>query len=217
VFAGETPGIRPDFDWRTATLTLWRLLDDIDTCDDAARENDAAFRSMVRKYAQQRNLVLESLDGYTLSEPLFKTSSPEPAAAPEPEELQGVTLSHDELNYYQNSLVTWILRTRETGDPTNISSIRALWDDESWESIQEKLDCEASTWHVWWMDGVSRYAAIDKSAKAKDDAAALATIVEQGVRSVQEAMKGPRNVFQSSLGVIFRNVLREAARRGVLT
>lgn len=74
VFAGEVPGIRADFDWQMAALTLWHLLDDIDTCDDAARDNDAAFRTMAMKYAHKRNLVLESLDGYTLSEPFSRLS-----------------------------------------------------------------------------------------------------------------------------------------------
>ncbi len=39
-------------DWRRTAYELWRLLDDIDTLDDACRENDAAFRKLT--YAKQR-------------------------------------------------------------------------------------------------------------------------------------------------------------------
>lgn len=39
---------------------LWRLLDDIDTLDDACRDNDARFRVLVRN-AQRRRFAL--LDG----------------------------------------------------------------------------------------------------------------------------------------------------------
>jgi len=33
-------------------------------------------------------------------------------------------------------------------------AIRALWDNESWDSIMRKCRTEGSTWYVWWMDGV---------------------------------------------------------------
>lgn len=37
---------------------LWRMLDDIDTLDDACRENDAAFRLLVRDIQRKRFDVL---------------------------------------------------------------------------------------------------------------------------------------------------------------
>jgi hypothetical protein len=37
--------------------------------------------------------------------------------------------------------------------------LRKLWDNESWESIKEKLLTEGSAWYVWWMDGVRQHAA----------------------------------------------------------
>lgn len=69
-------------------------------------------------------------------------------------------LTKDQVDYYINSLVNWITATIHNGDKDSIEAIRSLWDDESWESIQEKLLTEASTWHVWWMDGVRKYIAI---------------------------------------------------------
>ena len=44
---------------------LWSLLDDIDTADDIAKSNDAAYRKLVRNRAKARGLVLES-DGFNL-------------------------------------------------------------------------------------------------------------------------------------------------------
>lgn len=63
---------------------------------------------------------------------------------------------------YMNMLINWITATIKSQDPAAIEAICGLWDDESWESIQEKLATEVSTWHVWWMDGVRRYIAIDR-------------------------------------------------------
>lgn len=133
---------------------------------------------------------------------------PEPTEA-EPE-LQPVTLSNDESVYYQNSLVTWISHTRESNNLDDINAIRALWDDESWESIQAKLDSEASTWHVWWIDGVSRYAAIDKAARAKDDAAAVEDLINRAVRRVSLVLTDFKASDSSRLRVIFSEVIREA-------
>lgn len=39
--------------------TLWMLLDDIDTLDDAARENDAAFRKNCYEIQQKRWLIAD--------------------------------------------------------------------------------------------------------------------------------------------------------------
>jgi hypothetical protein len=39
-------------DWREVARRLWKLLDDIDTLDDAFREDDAGFRKAA--YAKQR-------------------------------------------------------------------------------------------------------------------------------------------------------------------
>jgi len=71
-------------------------------------------------------------------------------------------LTADEVTYYTNSLIEWISSTIKSGNPQSIDAISSLWDGESWDSIQEKLLTEAGVWHVWWMDGVRKYIAIDK-------------------------------------------------------
>lgn len=58
---------------------------------------------------------------------------------------------------FSDSLSNWIYRTIEDKDPKDIEAIRSLWDNESWESIQDKLQTEGSTWIVWWYDGVKKY------------------------------------------------------------
>lgn len=52
--------------WRGVAIKLWELLDDIDTLDDACRENDVTFRAQTRRIVQRRTLFLESRDGQTL-------------------------------------------------------------------------------------------------------------------------------------------------------
>ena len=47
---------------------LWRLLDDIDTLDDACKSNDESFRNLVRDTQKKRHSVLTS-DGYNLHLP----------------------------------------------------------------------------------------------------------------------------------------------------
>lgn len=47
---------------------LWELLDNIDTQDDACRDNDAAFRRAARRQMKLRGAFLES-DGYVLWAP----------------------------------------------------------------------------------------------------------------------------------------------------
>ena len=41
-----------EINWERAAYDLWRMLDDIDTLDDACREDDAGFRKLA--YAKQR-------------------------------------------------------------------------------------------------------------------------------------------------------------------
>jgi hypothetical protein len=50
----------------------------------------------------------------------------------------------EEVNYYTNLLIDWISRTLRNGKPESIEAIRSLWDDESWDSIQDKLLTDAS-------------------------------------------------------------------------
>lgn len=47
-------------DFELAALRLWKLLDDIDTLDDAAKVYDKAFRDAVRKVQRKR---FEIIDG----------------------------------------------------------------------------------------------------------------------------------------------------------
>ena len=44
---------------------LWCLLDDIDTLDDACKNNDQAFRQLTRDTQKKRHQILTS-DGYNL-------------------------------------------------------------------------------------------------------------------------------------------------------
>ena len=55
---------------------LWSLLDDIDTADDIAKADDAAYRKMVRNRAQARVAVLEG-DGFKL---FLSNAKAQPAA-----------------------------------------------------------------------------------------------------------------------------------------
>jgi hypothetical protein len=43
------------------------------------------------------------------------------------------------------------------GDINLRSYLRSLWDNQSWESIERKLNTEGSVWYVWWMDGVNQH------------------------------------------------------------
>jgi len=45
-------------DAQEQVFRLWRMLDDIDTLDDACRDNDAAFRALVRDVQRKRFDVL---------------------------------------------------------------------------------------------------------------------------------------------------------------
>jgi hypothetical protein len=78
-------------------------------------------------------------------------------------------LTASEVADYANSLVTWIGAVLKDQDAQSIEAIRDLWDGESWESIQAKLMTEASTWHVWWMDGLRKYISIDRGWITKEE------------------------------------------------
>lgn len=60
--APPTPAQLPDnieaYDPKTIAVKLWRLLDDIDTQDDASRSNDAHFRACVYEIQQKRHAIL---------------------------------------------------------------------------------------------------------------------------------------------------------------
>lgn len=53
---------------------LYKLLDDIDTCGDIAKNNDKLYRTMVEKIQSFKGLVVEDCDGYTVT---FKPVSKE--------------------------------------------------------------------------------------------------------------------------------------------
>lgn len=46
-------------DWEKTALELWKLLDDIDTLDDAAKSDDRAFRDATRATQRRRFQVLD--------------------------------------------------------------------------------------------------------------------------------------------------------------
>lgn len=52
-------------DWELRARFLWDLLDDIDTLDDACKDDDAEFRSRARAVQRKRFIISES-DGYTV-------------------------------------------------------------------------------------------------------------------------------------------------------
>jgi hypothetical protein len=51
---------------KAAAEALWQLLDDIDTADDAARDDDARYRATARTIAKRRSEHAQSFDGHTL-------------------------------------------------------------------------------------------------------------------------------------------------------
>lgn len=52
--------------WEQIAHALYQILDDIDTCDDACRENAESFRSNVMRLQAKKNQYLFSPDGYDL-------------------------------------------------------------------------------------------------------------------------------------------------------
>lgn len=53
-------------DTEAAAQFLWKLLDDIDTLDDAARDDDVSFRKNCREI-QRRRFEVGATDGYTVT------------------------------------------------------------------------------------------------------------------------------------------------------
>lgn len=47
-------------DWEKIALELWKLLDDIDTLDDACKDNDASFRKHAYDFQQKRHAILSA-------------------------------------------------------------------------------------------------------------------------------------------------------------
>lgn len=45
-------------DWKSVAVRLWALLDDIDTADDVAKDDDAAFRRIAQQRQRKRFDVL---------------------------------------------------------------------------------------------------------------------------------------------------------------
>lgn len=88
-------------------------------------------------------------------------------------------LAESDIAYYSNSLIEWVGKVLKEQDSEGIDAIRSLWDGESWASIQEKLMTEGSTWHVWWMDGLRKYIAIDRGWVTND--------APPGIRKAEEA------------------------------
>jgi len=64
-----------------------------------------------------------------------------------------------EYDLWSDELATLVHQARKENDEDLISFLRSLWENESWESIQKKLDTDDSTWIVWWLDGVKALAA----------------------------------------------------------
>jgi len=59
-------GATADTRYKQAAEALWKLLDDIDTTDDAARDDDTCYRVNARTIAKRRSEYAQSFDGQTL-------------------------------------------------------------------------------------------------------------------------------------------------------
>lgn len=57
---------RPPAEPIGAAEQLWQLLDDIDTTDDACRDNDGAFRQLARDLIKRRHRIAACRDGHSL-------------------------------------------------------------------------------------------------------------------------------------------------------
>lgn len=53
-------------DWEATARALFDLLDDCDTADDIAKDNDKMFRNLVRR-AHQERFKYATTDGYTVT------------------------------------------------------------------------------------------------------------------------------------------------------
>ncbi|MGC9384205.1 MAG: hypothetical protein ACP5D6_06370 [Kosmotogaceae bacterium] len=51
-----------------------------------------------------------------------------------------------------NQLYSWA----KEGDEGAKETILMLYDDDDWETIQERMETEGSVWYVWYMDGVRK-------------------------------------------------------------
>lgn len=78
--AGLSPG-----EWEAIARFLWGLLDDIDTLDDACKDDDHAFREQARKQQKERWRVSES-DGQTVRFHAKIHPPPEPSEPSEPDD-----------------------------------------------------------------------------------------------------------------------------------
>jgi len=54
--------------WEQISLALYGILDDIDTCTDAAKVDNVMYRGLVEKLQQKKNQYMESLDGQTVQQ-----------------------------------------------------------------------------------------------------------------------------------------------------
>jgi len=68
--------------FESAAASLWHLLDNIDTLDDACKDSDLDFRNAVRKQQQARGGIANSYDGHTL----VWAWEPQPSNESEPDE-----------------------------------------------------------------------------------------------------------------------------------
>lgn len=67
--AVERDALRAEVErYKSTAVALWGLLDNIDTSDDACRDNDVAFRRLTREQINKRHGLLVS-DGYALTLP----------------------------------------------------------------------------------------------------------------------------------------------------
>jgi hypothetical protein len=60
-------------DWESHTRFLWDLLDNIDTLDDACKDDDLAFRNLARTQQHRRYEISDS-DGFVVT---FKEGKPD--------------------------------------------------------------------------------------------------------------------------------------------
>lgn len=51
--------------YKSAAIRLWKMLDDIDTYSDVAKDNDKVYRRLVEAKQQERFAIMQS-DGYSL-------------------------------------------------------------------------------------------------------------------------------------------------------
>ena len=64
-------------------------------------------------------------------------------------------IQKDTMYVQENILNQLIQNAIDYPTDEDISFIRSLWDNESWESIVRKYNTEGSVWVCWWYDGVA--------------------------------------------------------------